>query len=190
MGGLAFFLFFLGDFNDLRLHKKWMRFCFPAGVVLLTLSVILQLNPSAAPVQSLIFRVLILIAALIFAALEIYSLFFSFPVEEAYASPGEKRQSQQSGIYALCRHPGVLWLFLLFLCLWLALGFSFFAFITYSLLNVLLVVYEDAVVFPSLLFGYHNYKARTPFILPTPASIKAVFSKNKGIESDENEIPG
>jgi hypothetical protein len=40
-------------------------------------------------------------------------------------------------------------------------------------LNVLLVWFEDARVFPARLAGYEEYRRRTPFLLPTRESVRA-----------------
>lgn len=98
---------------------------------------------------------------------------FALPVDASYTRPGEKRPACTTGVYALCRHPGVLWFTGLYICLWLALGLPLWEAAVYSGLNVLLVVFEDRCVFPARLEGYGAYQAATPFLLPNRRSIRA-----------------
>ena len=93
--------------------------------------------------------------------------------EASYARPGEKRPACTTGVYALCRHPGVLWFAGLFACLWLAAGLPLQDAAVYTILNVLLVWFEDRCVFPDLLEGYEAYRASTPFLIPNGKSIRA-----------------
>ena len=76
-------------------------------------------------------------------------------------------------MYALCRHPGVLWFAGLYGCLWAAAGVPLWEAALYSGLNVLLVIFEDRCVFPARLEGYGAYQASTPFLLPNRRSIRA-----------------
>ena len=106
-------------------------------------------------------------------ALEVYTLFFALPVEASYASPGEKRPACTTGVYALCRHPGVLWFAGLYGCLALAAGLPLWEAAVLSAMNVGLVAFEDRCVFPARLEGYGAYQASTPFLVPNRASIRA-----------------
>ena len=58
-------------------------------------------------------------AALAFAAL-IYCLFFALPFEQTYADQDSGSRVCRSGVYALCRHPGVLCFAVMYLLLGLA----------------------------------------------------------------------
>ncbi|MEG2007399.1 MAG: hypothetical protein RR055_01100 [Oscillospiraceae bacterium] len=179
LGCLAFALFFLGDINDCKLHQKLLTFSFPAGALLLCVALAFQLDTAGAPVSGLFERILLFIALAVFAALLIYSLFFAFPVSSAYAAPGEKRPACTDGVYALCRHPGVLWLFFVMLCLSLVGGLPFSALFIYTALNLLLVLFEDRYAFPLLITGYAEYRRDTPFLIPTRDSItKCLRGKN------------
>lgn len=176
LGCFAYTLLFLSDYNDAKLHNRYLMICFPLGSFLLILSVFFQLNFAAAPVSGLFLRILIWTIFSFFALLLIFTLFFSFPPASAYAAPGKKRPVYDKGLYALCRHPGVLWAFVLFICVWLAGGLPLYAAIIYILLDLALVAFEDIFVFPIVLFGYEDYKQSTPFLIPTPNSINTAFS--------------
>ena len=171
LGILAFGLFWLGDWNDWKWGRRALRLCFPAGLVLLAASTVLlcgRVPPARAAVRALLGA-----AGAALLALLVYTLFFALPAGEAYVTQNGRRPACTTGVYALCRHPGVLWFFLLYLCLWGALGVPLLAGLLFSLLNVLLVMFEDRFVFPDRLEGYEAYRASTPFLLPTARSLRA-----------------
>ena len=172
----AFALFFLSDYNDWRLRKKRLKLCFPLGGVLLLAAICLRWGEAGAVVSGWLRGVVFLLGAG-FLALLVYTLFFAIPLEASYARPGEKRSVCTTGVYALCRHPGVLWFAGVYACLWLAAGLPLWEAALYSGLNVLLVVFEDRCVFPAQLEGYDAYQAQTPFLLPNRQSIRACRMK-------------
>lgn len=165
-GCMAFALFFLGDYNDWKLEKPALRFCFPCGFALLTVVTVFQCingetgNPPAV-------RIIFGLLGAVFLALLVYTLFFALPAKDAYATQEAGRKACTTGVYALCRHPGVLWFIGLYLCLWISFGLPWFTAVLYSALNVLLIVFEDRLVFPAKLDGYEKYKEEVPFLVPT-----------------------
>lgn len=172
LGLMAFVLFFISDYNDWRLSRRELKLCFPAGAVLLAAGTVLEARRGSAPTSGWL-RGLFFVLGAMFLALLVYTLFFALPVEASYARPGQKRPACTTGVYALCRHPGVLWFAGLYGCLWAAAGLPLWEAVLYSGLNVLLVVFEDRCVFPARLEGYGAYQAATPFLLPTRRSIRA-----------------
>ena len=68
----------------------------------------------------------------------------------------------------------MLWLAGLCLCLWGGFGLPFFTVILVTALNLGLVAFEDCRVFPAKLAGYDAYRKRTPFLIPTAESIRAM----------------
>jgi len=176
-GICAFFLFFLSDYNDWKGSRRGLRFCFPAGTLLLacvTAAGCLKGTPFAGGPL----RIGLALLAALFLALLVYTLFFALPVKASYASPGEDRPVCAAGVYALCRHPGVLWFAGLYLCLWAAFGLPLPFALLCTGLNVALVVFEDRWVFPARLAGYDDYRRTTPFLLPTAGSIRACFARH------------
>lgn len=173
LGLCAFALFFLNDYNDWRLGLRGLNVCFPAGGVLLAVSTVLEAWRGTCPLDTGWLRGLFFALAAGFLALLVYTLFFALPVEASYARPGEKRRACTTGIYALCRHPGVLWFAGLYICLWLSCGLPLWEAALYSGLNILLVAFEDRFVFPAKLEGYDAYQASTPFLVPNRRSIRA-----------------
>ena len=172
----AFALFFLSDYNDWKLRQKGLRLCFPLGTLLLLAGTAAGCAGGNPPLHGLP-RLSVLILAAAFAALLVYTLFFALPAEASYAHPGEDRPVCVGGVYALCRHPGVLWFAAAYLCLWGGCGFPLGAAALYTALDVLLVVFEDGWVFPARLSGYGDYRRTTPFLLPTPNSFRAFLAR-------------
>ncbi|MCI2057602.1 MAG: hypothetical protein LKJ80_00130 [Oscillibacter sp.] len=171
-GCAAFGLFFLGDLNDWKWAWAPLRICFPAGAVLLAVATVrMALNGRAQLPGAL--RGLFFVLAAGFLALLVYTLFFALNAGEAYVSQDVRRAVCATGIYALCRHPGVLWLAGVYLCLWAAAGVPLRAGAVFSGLNLLLVCFEDFKVFPARLAGYGAYRENTPFLIPTGRSIRA-----------------
>ena len=177
LGLCAFALFFLSDLNDWRLRQRGLKVCFPLGGALLTVGTVLEIRRRVAPVSGWPRWLCILLAAG-FLALLVYTLVFALPAEASYGRPGEKRPACTTGVYALCRHPGVLWFAGLYLCLWAAFGLPLWEAASLSGWNVLLVWFEDRCVFPAVLEGYGDYQRTTPFLLPNRRSIRACRKGN------------
>ena len=176
MGACAFVLFFLNDLNDWKWSCSFLKVCFPAGLVMLFLATAAEAFSGPAFTGGAV-RALLLALAAGFAALLVYTLFFALPVKDAYQSQGEVRTVCTAGVYALCRHPGVLWFAGLYLCLWAATGLSALSAVLYCGLNVALVWFEDRYVFPARLAGYDEYRRTTPFLIPNGASIGRCCAK-------------
>ena len=175
LGLCAFALFFLNDYNDWRLGRRALKLCFPAGGLLLLAGTLLRCGNGNHLTGWL--RVLLFAAAAGWLLLLVYTLFFAIPLEASYARVGEKRRACTVGVYALCRHPGVLWFAGLYVCLSLAAGLPWLDVVSYCILNVLLVCFEDRCVFPALLEGYGAYQETTPFLIPDAASVKACLKR-------------
>lgn len=182
-GCLAFVLFFLSDMNDVRLKKKALTVCFPLGAVLLAISTAVSCIRSASPFPIAVKLIASGLGVLFFLLL-IDALFFSVSADEAYIERKEGRSVSTKGPYALCRHPGVLFFIPTYLCLSFAFGLPFYETAVYSLLNILLIVYEDLRVFPKVLSGYTEYKKTTPFLIPSGKSIKNYIGSCKKRFSD------
>lgn len=175
----AFALFFISDYNDWKKGLRALRFCFPLGALLLAAGTVLEAGRGSPLVRGWS-RAAVLVLGAVFFALLIYTLFFALPVEASYAGPGKKRPACTTGIYALCRHPGVLWFAGLYGCLWAGGGVPLWEAVLFSGLNVLLVLFEDVCVFPAVLEGYDAYRRSTPFLLPNRRSIRACRSESWG----------
>ena len=178
LGLAGFVLFFINDWNDWKLSCRALKLCFPAGFLLLSAGTAWGFRSERALLHGPA-RWIVLILAALFLVLEIYTLFFALSAKEAYTCHGQERPVCKSGVYALCRHPGVLWFAGLYLCLWAAVGLPKWEAVFFIALDVLLVLFEDRWVFPARLDGYDDYRAKTPFLLPNRQSIRDCCGKSK-----------
>lgn len=170
LGILAFALMLLGDLNDAQFGQKPLKLCFPTGIILLAAATYFGCDFGRI-------SVVWCIAAGAFLLLLLYSLFGSFSVRDAYVEQGCGRRVCDRGVYAMCRHPGVLFFAGLYACLHFAVRLPASHTILYIALNLLLAVFEDSAVFPKVLGGYDEYKTRVPFIIPTMKSLRDTFRK-------------
>ncbi len=178
-GALAFVLMALSDWLGALRHQRGAGLLFPAGCLLLAGStgrlIWAQLRQEGPPRSfAALFCLLPAAAALV---LLIYTLFFALPSAGSSALPptGGKQPLADQGFYALCRHPGVLWLGLFYGSLWAALGGAALgcAFFLFTGLDLFYVFWQDRWVFPHTITGYRTYQQRTPFLIPTLRSIRA-----------------
>ena len=172
LGTVSFLLFLLGDLNDACWHRRLLKPAFLTGAALLALSTggtLLERFPETPRLLQVPF----LAGAVLFAILLVWALFFSFPPKEAYVEGTRDRKVYTGGMYALCRHPGILWFCFLYGCLIPGAGFPPALALLYCLLNILLGWVEDKWIFPRLFSDYDAYKLRAPFLIPTPKSLRA-----------------
>jgi len=158
------------------------RLAFPAGLLCMaaaTADMLIRSVPAAAasPVRA----ALCFAAALLSLLLLVYTLFFSLPFGETYRDPSRKRPVCRVGMYALCRHPGFLWFFFLYLFLWLgAPGFySLWGGVSLCLSNLIYIAVQDAWTFPRTFSDYGDYRLSVPFLIPTPGSLRAALGTGR-----------
>lgn len=180
-GTLAFGLYFLYDINSVLWKKKLPSLFFAAGSILLLVATVWYLAQQLLDGQARLFRnafwYLYPAAALLGFALMLYSLFFALPFSDTYVHPQEKPAVFDRDVYALCRHPGVLWFGLLYLGLGLAWG-TWSALLTglyFTGLNIGYIVLQDRWTFPHTFAGYETYREHTPFLIPTCASVRRAW---------------
>lgn len=173
LGFLSFALKEVADYDPKLIEKISKNSVFRSGalyyvggIALIAVSTLMQLKS----LKSLGFC----IAAALLLALQLYALFGCFSDKNAYGS-GKKQSVYDKGIYALCRHPGFLFFAGLYICLCLGTELPWYVAALYTALDLLLVIAEDVLVFPKTLDGYGDYKLTTPFLIPTPKSIKRMF---------------
>ena len=178
-GSIAFLLYVLYDINSVKWNNKVLCNGFWGGTLLLavtTISVVLQNKKHIGNIEGS--SVVLLSIAAIFFVLLIFTLFFALPFEETYVKESSMRMAYTEGVYALCRHPGVLW----FIGFYLFLGLGFkskdilFYGIVVSAWNVLYVVFQDLYSFPLTFHNYKQYQKQTPFLIPTKKSIQKCFN--------------
>lgn len=189
-GGFAFLLFYLYDINGVRVQNRFFKYSFFAGCALLLVATAGLIGAMPKEVfekpRFYIFSVL----GLAFLCLLVYTLFFALPFKKTYVKEDGKPTVYTSGIYALCRHPGVLWLTLFYGFMWLATAqtIMLWAFLLFSLLDLIYVILQDKWIFPITLNGYEAYQKSTPFLIPTYRSFRRCFQTMRQERKNRNEI--
>ncbi len=101
--------------------------------------------------------------------------FFALPFQETYASDKTPSVLCDTGLYAMCRHPGVLWFAGLYLFLFLLFPSRELA--VFSLVscvcNFIYVLFQDVWSFPRTFSGYRAYRAEVPFLFPSRRSFRS-----------------
>jgi len=164
VGCIAFILLTLFDANK---HYHWhsaLNLLFPLAIgILIWAAVSLGLNQAyygnfqAYP----LFYGLVLLGILE----QFYALFFALPTKSTYVGLGPI-PLVNTGLYGLCRHPGVWGFFAIGLGLTLATGSVLIAFasITWFLFDLLHIAVEDFIFFPLFIPGYLDYQKQVPFL--------------------------
>ncbi|MGI6028440.1 MAG: hypothetical protein ACOX81_03395 [Candidatus Heteroscillospira sp.] len=114
---------------------------------------------------------------LVFAGMLLWALFFSLPFERTYVE-GISGTVVNTGLYALCRHPGVLFFAGMYICAWLVSGRDAMLICSLCLIlcDLLHVWIQDRYYFPKTLAGYGAYCLETPFLIPNTASVRRCFA--------------
>ncbi|MDD4766129.1 MAG: hypothetical protein PHF87_00900 [Desulfotomaculaceae bacterium] len=174
-GCLAFIFFYIFDLNKVRFHKKGLNISFAAGLLLLAASTAGILLGDYGGFSVFTYLKVFFGALSIGALLMLlYTLFAALPFSLTYQEAGRGKTVVDSGMYALCRHPGVIWFFLFYLFLWLASGkiMMMWGGIIWTIMDIIYVYVQDRWFFPAALNGYDQYKKEVPFLIPNLASIK------------------
>ncbi len=105
----------------------------------------------------------------------VYSLFINPPFRKTYIATGIGDKLITTGLYALVRHPGVIWfvLFMLSLILVSKSSLLLIAAPIFILLVILLVIVQDNFFFTRMFDGYKSYQRETPILLPNRKSVNA-----------------
>jgi protein-S-isoprenylcysteine O-methyltransferase Ste14 len=157
------------------LKNKLLYCCFFVGFFLITVSTVGIIIASWDLIYINVFRMGIFgTFAMFFLSMLIYTLFFALPFKNTYIETKGSNKVNKSGVYALCRHPGVLWFvgFYTFLGLALKIQLLLTAAVVFSLLNILYVIFQDRWTFMKVFEDYDKYKKDTPFLFPNLKSIK------------------
>ena len=171
----GFLLYLLYDINSFTCRSRLLHTAFALGTLLIGAATALdvweawRLGAFSGPGDA----ALLLAAAACLAAL-VYSLFFALPFQETYREQAEERRVYDGGVYALCRHPGILCFFGVYLCLGLAAlpGDLLVHGMVFSLLNLAYAGFQDRMTFPRTFCDYEAYRQRAPFLIPTGDSIR------------------
>lgn len=190
-GVIAFGMYLLYDVNSFTWKNRILHTFFLIGSVVLAVSTASCFLTLIRAYRPPVWRMMVWGAlAVSQAVLLIYTLFFALPFEATYTRIEEKPPVYTEGVYALCRHPGVVWFFLLYLCLAFMTGETLMmaVCIVYSGLNVLYVWFQDRVTFKRTLSGYEAYQRETPFLIPNGTSIRRCIRSFRALEEDGDEL--
>lgn len=177
-GCVSFLFFVVYDINSISLKSKLLHKSFAVGCMLLAASTAGLIAVSDPKNNFDLLRTgFFSILALVFLILLVYTLFFALPFHDTYIYGDKEEKSApsacQSGVYALCRHPGVIWFVGFYFSLWLMIPDSLLlsAAVIFSILNIAYVVFQDKWTFMRSFSDYSQYKKNTPFLIPTFQSI-------------------
>ena len=188
LGMLGFLLFFLYDVNSFTWRTRLLHKSFALGVTLLAAATVLDLAAALrmGAFSGLKDLILLVAGALCLAAL-VYCLFFALPFAETYQDTDGPPAVCDRGVYALCRHPGVLCMLGMYL-FWglgalpatmLRNGLIFSGF------NTVYVCFQDRMTFPRTFPDYPDYQKNVPFLIPTGASIRAAWRTRRRSAEEE-----
>jgi protein-S-isoprenylcysteine O-methyltransferase Ste14 len=169
VGMVSFILYFLYDYNSVTWKNSGVhRFFFIGSGILVLATVKLIFDVRHYIINGISASPYWLFSFFIFTGLLIYTLFFSLPFDSTYVKQSEKRKVYTKGIYAICRHPGVLWFMGMYFSLFLLTGHPlvFGVATVWSLLNIFYVIFQDCWVFPRTFDDYSAYQKSTPFLIP------------------------
>lgn len=179
----AYLLYFVYDWlNAARPGLKSGRWLFFAATLLVAGATGLLIYRSSGFAGGLKSFVFLPLAALSFAGM-LYAVFFALP-SGTYSKPDSRRRAYRGGVYALCRHPGVLTYCLFYGFLYLSMpsagGLTECAALCAG--NLLYMLFQDFWSFPRIFSDYQDYKRETPMFFPTLNSIRrcaASYRKNR-----------
>ena len=166
IGGIGFILFFLYDWNRVFWKHKWMSGFFWVGClcqIMAGISFVIK----AWRGQDDGWLIFMAAAGVCLIGL-IYTLFFALPFDSTYCQEADQNKVCRTGIYGVCRHPGIWWFLGCFLCLGFACkdGTVLMYGIGLSILNLLYAWYQDKWIFPQEFSDYRDYQKEIPFLLP------------------------
>ncbi len=173
-GCLAFAFLVVFDFNKIKLRISFLNTLFALGSGLLLYSSIMLLIDTPrdfnVPLLGVVFFSLLSFISGLFM---FYALFGALPFKQTYVEVTQNKVID-SGLYALCRHPGVWGFFFMYFFAFLASGrwIVLTACIVWTGFDILHVWLQDVFFFPKMLEGYEQYQQSTPFLIFNPQSLQ------------------
>lgn len=182
LGVLGFLCYFLYDVNSVGRIAGWMNRLFMIGTILIVAATSVLFWKRRSVLFQTPMDLLWMAGGVFFLYLLIYTLFFALPFDETYVKESRYRNAYTEGVYALCRHPGVLWfagMYLFAALLWKSLeGLIFF--VVMVILNIFYVIFQDYYSFPKTFSNYREYQRSTPFLIPNRKSIQQCRNSKRG----------
>jgi protein-S-isoprenylcysteine O-methyltransferase Ste14 len=172
------FLGFLGLDTSLLRQSVFGRILVTlTAVASLTAALILTFNAGdslgLAPNTRWIGIILIIVGG----CLTTYSTLLEIPLAMRHSPSSDDTAIYKHGTYALCRHPGFLWLILDLTGL--VVVFNRFSTLVMAIcwisMNFFVILIQDRIIFPHRFPAYKDYQRTIPFLIPTPTSIRTLF---------------
>ncbi len=178
LGSLSFVFLFLFDVYTVRKDGIKKKIFGALGLGLLIYSATMTTVSSTRLVFSTPVRIIAAIGWLLSMLLLVYSLFLELPFVNTYGRREHSNRLVDTGTYALCRHPGVLWFGFAFFFFFLLTGARLIAFagIIWTALDVLHVYIQEKLFFKRMFPDYELYIKHTPMLIPTLGSIRKCLS--------------
>lgn len=179
-GIMGFALLLMFDITSL-FKMNYLKYLFGiSGFMLILICTLMIVIDSSFFLQiNLLYRAVSLFFAIISLALLIYSVFIEVG-KKTYQVEGE-HTLVTSGTYALSRHPGVLWMLLLYIfgAIFFQNLLAFYAALVWTLANIIYVFIQERFIFHKIFDNYDKYRESTPMIIPNYESIeKFITTKN------------
>ena len=173
-GAIAFIFLFLFDIYTLKNVYMKKRIFGILGLSIFTYSSVVVTITSEKLYIPLAIQIVAFILWIAAFALLIYSLFLELPFVKTYGKSVHSNELVDTGTYALCRHPGVLWFGLMFFFFFFATGAKqlILAGIIWTSIDVFHVYLQEKLFFPKMFPKYKDYMREVPMLIPTGKSIK------------------
>ncbi|HYF83394.1 MAG TPA: hypothetical protein VEB00_10250 [Clostridia bacterium] len=178
LGAVGFLFILLFDIYTLKTDGLKRKALGLSGVVLIAYSAIMATIVSEKIAIPAAIRIAAWILWAAAAFLLVYSLFLELPFKKTYGEAKYSSELVDTGTYALCRHPGVLWFGLMFSFYFLATGAVLIipAGIIWTAIDIIHVYIEDKFFFPRMFASYKGYTESTPMLIPNKKSIRRCIS--------------
>lgn len=171
---ISYALLFLSDIADKKYHRKGLLA--PTLFILGSLGIIisfLYLLFSSSFKGTLHISPGAMLFFLIFLWLLLYTLFPALTHGDTSTAEIGKLPLVSTGVYALCRHPGVLWMTGCCICLFIICPtekMGILAFLV-AFFDLIYVWWQDIFIFPYTISHYNIYKSSVPFLIPSASSV-------------------
>ena len=178
LGAISFIFFFFFDIYTLNNKGTKKKIFGITGLATFIYSALMVTMSSEKINFSLAIKIIAFMFLSVVAFLLVYSLFLALPFVKTYGKVQHNSELVDTGTYALCRHPGVLWFGFLFLFLFFASGSVLLisAGIIWTSIDVLHVYLQEKLFFFKIFPEYRTYIKTTPMLIPTKSSIKKCIS--------------
>jgi len=169
-------------FDLLSMHnRKYSKYFFGISgfLMIFVSSVLIVINYSDFLSINVTFRFIGLGFAIVSFVLLIYSIFIE--VGRKTFQMENEHFLVTSGTYALTRHPGVLWMLLLYIfgAVFFQNLLAIYAALIWTSVNIIYVTIQERFIFHKIFDNYDKYRESTPMILPSFESIeKFMTTKN------------